>query len=535
MVRVVAVALAFAFLALAGCVESEEPGLEPEADKVVTPAPVVNETVEQPSPAWPHYPNDGASEAIDIELPAFDDSPITATIHKPAIASNETRFPVLLHSHGFTGARSAAQDAFQDHIAAGFAVISFDERGHGDRKDSTVEFMQPDVEVLDVIAIIDHLATLDWVLMDGPGDPRIGAIGGSYGGAFQTMTAVFDDRLDVLVPEITWNNIADALAPNGVINSVWVDLFYVAGNTISPITFNDDFHAGFAWATATNELPAGQVPGVVPDLVKEFNEASPSSYPGAIDKPTLLIQGMTDSLFPLGQAVSNYGLIGETGAPVALYTHRGGHLAPGGVQYVGPVQAGFQAEAGPSACGDLTELQIAWHLEYLLEVPSWGRPSVCLSLQDGSDLTADAFPLPNTTWAPTSAGTIAVPQLPVGALVDLPLMTLDVDAAVAGIPRLAGTVTSPADGIAFFALKATLPDGSWFKLDDQVMPMRWKDSPVGEDFEIDLKGVAVALPAGTSLSLSVGNWDPLFFGNAGRVPGAVVLEDLTVTLPIVEV
>ena len=52
------------------------------------------------------------------------------------------------------------------------------------------------------------------VQLDGPGDPRVGVTGGSYGGALSLMLAGTDPRVDALVPLITWNDLAQALFPN---------------------------------------------------------------------------------------------------------------------------------------------------------------------------------------------------------------------------------------------------------------------------------------------------------------------------------
>src|SRR3712207_7113541 len=54
----------------------------------------------------------------------------------------------------------------------------------------TTLFRSPERETEDIQAVIDHVADIDWVALDAPGDPVLGAIGGSYGGGYQTMTAL---------------------------------------------------------------------------------------------------------------------------------------------------------------------------------------------------------------------------------------------------------------------------------------------------------------------------------------------------------
>ncbi|MEA2125485.1 MAG: hypothetical protein QOI80_2267, partial [Solirubrobacteraceae bacterium] len=45
-------------------------------------------------------------------------------------------------------------------------------------------------------------------------DPRVGMIGGSYGGQIQFAVAAVDARLDTIIPQITWNDLSYSLSPN---------------------------------------------------------------------------------------------------------------------------------------------------------------------------------------------------------------------------------------------------------------------------------------------------------------------------------
>jgi hypothetical protein len=87
--------------------------------------------------------------------------------------------------------------------------------------------------------LVDYLAgtrpdssgqILDVIRLDRPGDPRVGMIGGSYGGQVQFAVAGIDHRVDALIPLITWNDLGYALAPNnggtgpGVHKKEWTSL-----------------------------------------------------------------------------------------------------------------------------------------------------------------------------------------------------------------------------------------------------------------------------------------------------------------------
>jgi ABC-2 type transport system ATP-binding protein len=544
-----------AMLPLAGCFGSADvggalrdrdggPAADPGALPPAEPIRVPDDVGGLPAAALPWFPSDGASERTTLEIPSFDAHQIPITVYRPLVANATQQVPILLHSHGFTGKRTNMDDGFKDLVAAGFGVVSFDERGHGDSKDdSEVYFMHPDQEVQDVIKVIDHVSTFDWVLMEdpataaGPSDPVLGAIGGSYGGAYQLMGAIFDPRLDALVPEITWNDIVEALAPNGAIKSGWVDLFYASGNAQQSVVFADDFHAGFAYATAANEFPAGQLPGV-PDLRSRMKESSPVSYPGALRIPTLLIQGMPDTLFPLNQAIANLRALEAFGVESALYTHLGGHMMATGatIPVSSPVPFGLQGQPGGKPCGTLTELQVAWHQDHLLGLGNWtGRPRVCIALEDETNVVGETFPLEGTIVQEfTLPGPTPVAQGAAGPRVPISLFTATQDTIVAGIPTIKGTITAAgADSIVYFSLQRADPaSGLEAIIDDQVMPIRITEPVTSpRTFELDLGGVATRLKAGEQLLLVVSTVEPMYFGNAERVPGAVVLGDLVLGLP----
>lgn len=543
--RAVALLAVAALLPVAGCLGHGN-SKAPAASSSST-APTMDMTLPPPvppAPKWPHWPSDGASNKTILEIPSFDAHKIPLTIYRPLVADAQHQVPVLLHSHGFGGTRATADDAFKPLVAAGFGVVSFDERGHGDaRDDSVVEFMDPNYEVKDVSKVIDYLATLPWVLLDKPGDPRLGGIGLSYGGAFQTMGAILDGRFDAIVPEITWNDITQALDPNGAIKSAWVDAFYASGNAQGTVKFDDSFHEGFAWATSTNTFPAGQAPGV-PDLYDRLKLDSPVSYPGRLTIPTLFIQGMPDTLFPLNHAVANLRMMEAAGVPAnqtALYTHLAGHifntdsLAPG----KSPFPAGLQPPPGPRPCGDTVSLETAWHEKWLLGLNVSTGPRVCLALDDNTTVAGPTFPLPGTVvqrfdeTSPTP-----VPQAPAGPPVSITLMTAKADTVIAGIPTLSGNITSPgADAIVYFSLQVpsrTGNDGLDAVVDSQYMPLRVAGPNTGAvPFTIDLGGVGLRLKQGEDLTLVASTVSPLFAANAEREPGAVVLNDLHLGLPVV--
>ena len=93
-----------------------------------------------------------------------------------------------------------------DHYAShGYVVLTYDSRGFGD-SGGVVGLNGPD-EVRDARTLIDRLTGRGDIVHDAAGDPRLGMDGYSYSGAIQLLTAAEDDRIDTVVPRITWNDL----------------------------------------------------------------------------------------------------------------------------------------------------------------------------------------------------------------------------------------------------------------------------------------------------------------------------------------
>lgn len=477
----------------------------------------------------------GTTELSFANVTSFDGHKVPVSVYRPAGATPEDPVPVILHSHGWAGARTKAPGAFAPYLAAGFGVVSIDMRGHGDaRTTSEARVHHVDFEIQDVRAVINYTASQPWVLLDRPDDPRLGAMGGSYGGGYQLLTAAQDDRLDAIVPEITWNDLVQALVPNGAPKSAWVDLLYGGGNANARL--HPTIHQGFLYLQSGNRIPDGSVPGT-PDLKTQFTESSPKSYAGRIDIPTLLVQGMPDTLFNFNEAAANYALIRSTGAPVALVTHLRGHIlnSQGTLPIPAPTPVGIQPPAGPMPCGSYDALAVAWFQKHLKTGKPGKVPEVCLALDDGTALTGNSYPLPGTKTRAFElpSGSIVAQGAP-GPDVTFDLFTADETTIVAGIPRLSGTLQSAApDAIVYW--KLVVRDGRTGQervADSQVTPLRTASDPgASPSFAIDLGGVAVRLHPSDSIRLVASNVDNQFAHNSERLPGAVILGALRLDLP----
>ncbi len=164
--------------------------------------------------AWPaRVPAPIATRDVTISAPGGPgvdgDVQLDATLYLPA----STPAPAVIMAHGFGGSkRSVAADAEQ-MARNGFVVLAYSARGFG-ASTGQIGLDSLDYEVPDARALVDWLGGQSDVLQDGPGDPRVGVTGASYGGALSFMLAGTDPRVDAAVPLITWNDLEQSLFPN---------------------------------------------------------------------------------------------------------------------------------------------------------------------------------------------------------------------------------------------------------------------------------------------------------------------------------
>ncbi len=196
---------------------------------------------------------------------------------------------------------------------AGYNVVTWDPRGEWN-SGGQLELNSPDFEGRDVSTIISWVADQPEAQLDASGDPRMGMVGASYGGGIQLVTAGIDDRVDAIVPSITWNSLSTTLYRNEAFRSSWGTLLSAAlvltlarmNPRIIPAAIYGDL--------------AGQLTQADQDLLAERNPAVSN-----ITAPTLLIQGTADTILTLEEAHENaMALIGND-VPTKVLWFCGGH------------------------------------------------------------------------------------------------------------------------------------------------------------------------------------------------------------------
>lgn len=328
--------------------------------------------------------------SYSVSLQSASGHNIAFTVFEPAQFNCQLGNPLVLEGHGYGGSRaSSPRGIMGDLIEAGAGVISIDQRGFGESGGS-VRVMDPDFEGQDLLQILDWAeANLDWLRYsnDEPVGNRefnmvAGATGGSYGGGYQLLIHNIDPlkRLDVLTPDIAWNDLRYSLnpggaygvenfepvegniKPTGTVKSGWALLLVVGGETGS---LQPKLQAGDPTALQTSgqdnlireTLLRGATANRFPEGALEFfryhspsywcdpeapgaqtflqSEVTPGFAPKTPDPVNILFtQGFRDTLFNFNDAWHNFSCyralqdVDGNKADVRLLTHQSGHILP---------------------------------------------------------------------------------------------------------------------------------------------------------------------------------------------------------------
>jgi predicted acyl esterase len=247
----------------------------------------------------------GAASAFtkqDEVVTMADGTPIATTLYLPDGAPPAAGWPAVMLLHGLSGRRGdVAQLAETQYVANGYAVLSFDARGHGES--GGVVGLDGPAEVGDVRALFDRLAARPDV--DGA---RIGGWGVSYGGGAILRAAVEGVPFAALTPHITWSDLYGALLPQDLAKSGVVFGFVQGIQRPSELV-----------TRVKDDALAGRNLG---ELRTVSNERSSLAGLAQLRTPTFWLQGKRDFAFDMEQAIQAYRRLG---GPKRLYLGNLGH------------------------------------------------------------------------------------------------------------------------------------------------------------------------------------------------------------------
>jgi len=321
-----------------------------------------------------------AGVGSDWTITSFDGTRIRAHWFPLPGATPAHPAPTILMGPGWGEAGdtdlSGTGDAFgtisiPDLHAAGYNVLTWDPRGFG-QSTGTVEVDSPDYEARDVSRLIDWVATRPGVELDGPHDPRVGMVGGSYGGGIQWVTAAEDCRIDAIVPTISWHSLATSLDKSGIAKTGWGNVLYSAalGRSLDPHIRSADEESN-----TTGQIDEADAAW--------FTARGPGNLVADVHVPTLIVQGTVDTLFTLDEGIANYKILRSQHVPVSMLWFCGGH----GVC--------LTSQGDPTAVERAT---IAWLDRWLKRDASVRTgPRVDLIDQHGVRYAAADYPLPDAS------------------------------------------------------------------------------------------------------------------------------------------
>ncbi|MER5749839.1 CocE/NonD family hydrolase [Streptomyces sp. NPDC002088] len=436
------------------------------------------------------------------------------------------RRPAVLLTHGFGGSKDDVRQQAEDLARDGYAVLTWSARGFG-KSTGKIGLNAPEGEVADVSKLIDWLAKQPQVRLDKAGDPRVGVAGGSYGGAVSLLAAGYDDRVDAIAPAITYWNLADALFPNGVFKKLWTGIFYSSSGGCAKFE-----------ATLCRMYERVAESGTPDTAAREMlEERSPSAVADRIKVPTLLVQGQTDSLFPLGQADAAAKAIRANGAPVDVDWIAGGH--DGGDMESSRVQARVTAwfdrylkddkgtDTGPAfrvtRTGGVDSTDGAAQLrgasgDTYPGLESGERSIALTGREQRFDNPAGASP-PAVSALPglgTGGGLAQLSALGVGVSLDFPGQYASFESApvtddltITGTPTATVHVTSTSDDAVLFAKVYDVgPGGTQQVLPSQlVTPVRVEGARSGKDVTLTLPAIDHQVQKGHRLRLVLASTD----------------------------
>ncbi|MDP9459881.1 MAG: hypothetical protein M3Q22_06405 [Actinomycetota bacterium] len=307
---------------------------------------------------------------------------IDADLYVPAGVDPGHRAPALLATNGFGGSKEDQADLAQGFGEHGYVTLSYtgigfvdgdscpitlDDREHdGAAAGQLLRFLGGDPSITAVDDATGRKVVVREVIREDRAtgtrhDPAVGMIGGSYGGQIQFATAGFEraagtDRLDAIIPQITWNDLAYSLAPEnsalpggtarsgsvssdrtGVFKYQWAFLFTTvgvgngaadAGALLDPARAGDHLRnncVNFEPEVCRALLEVSTLGYPSQESIDFLRSNSVVSYIGDIRVPTLIGQGQADTLFNLQESVATYTALQRQGTPVALVWQSWGH------------------------------------------------------------------------------------------------------------------------------------------------------------------------------------------------------------------
>jgi ABC-2 type transport system ATP-binding protein len=456
---------------------------------------------------------------------------------------SKTPAPAILIAHGFGGSKDSVATEAKFFASKGYVVLTWTARGFGEST-GEIAMNAMDAEVSDTKELISYLAKSRFVTQDKTGDPRVGIMGGSYGGANALMSASADQRIDAVIADITWSSLQNNLFPQSVIGAtesgpfkkVWAGTFFSAV-TLQKAYLGECGSFLQAWCDAYQNAVINGAPSAKERAL--MASVSPQNFVSAITAPTLLSQGQADSLFPLTESYKTAQVIKKANPelPLSMIWHAGGH------------------DGGTDQSEFLRTQYLSWFKKYLsdqeINFPAFQftKTNGSISLQDSTVIpkifSSDQLPIEATEQqlafiTPTVAAVYPIGGIPsaisslpgigsAGALASrvissfggfspaflpgqsglLESAPLTQPISVVGPSSIKVRITSTTgDATLFFSLVTKSPSGAISQPNGVVAPVRLTNIPqAGVDVTVELPSVIIDASVGDVIAVGISTTD----------------------------
>jgi ABC-2 type transport system ATP-binding protein len=282
-----------------------------------------------------------------------DGAALDVTVKIPA---GTPPLPLVVNLHGYGGSKQSDSSWDDKLLQRGYAVLRYSARGFG-KSWGQVNLADVDVELQDLRSLVAQVVDELGAQVD-PG--AVAVLGASYGGGQSWLAALQPQfatpagnhvRVRTIVPIVPWTDLLGALRPNGdATNSIAVPgsykLSYLEGLFLGGLRRDRDRPYPnypdylFVWnayilGTEPNNLPpfgAQIVDGIAGHRSiwwqeKFFQTVDENAKSGAPQLPVFELQGFTDDLFPLPEALRMYRALRriDPAYPIAEYFGDIGH------------------------------------------------------------------------------------------------------------------------------------------------------------------------------------------------------------------
>jgi ABC-2 type transport system ATP-binding protein len=456
---------------------------------------------------------EGTPVAFTYRVPSFDGTLISTNFF-PAVESESA--PIALSGSGLGSPGST--DPYSMHGSdpyvpgtlplreGGYNVVTWDPRGEF-ASGGLLHLDNPFFEGRDVSSLVSWAAEQPTVQLNGPGDPVAGTVGGSYGGGIQLTVASMDPRIDAIVPSIAWNSVIDALNPRGVFYKEGASRL-LSSLSAPSIRMNPLLRQGLR-----DSIARGKFSDTLGTLLAS-NEMAPLLR--QLQAPTLMVQGNSDALFPLGDSIDNAQsiLANPYGTPVKVI-------------WIDPANGDAEAREF------VKDQSIAWLDKYVrgVPIPDAFTPSFQWWDQSGNRQTSDLLPFqpgfneatPITANSKGGSLTFTSSKRPSAINLSAPLPA---GTQVVGAPTVSFTYRGSGTARAVFV--QITGAGSQKVLGNVVTPIPVTLDGKQRTVSIPLGDIVCTAESAASLSIKIMSSSSAF---ASSGSGRVAISDVSVAIP----